>query len=183
MAGGLTPEAYAEGLQLWRAEPEVATDTLTAAEIAGREFGEPSAEESQRLRPARVEVRRTRVGVDFVRAMRRPAGLDNVLVEPNDSIFVPRYNPTVEVRGAVGLETRVLFKQGAGLGYYIEQAGGYAKLADKSRTRVRYANGEIRTRSGKFLFFGGGVPDPDTGSTITVPFKPEEEGGGFRVTE
>ena len=234
-AGGLTPEAYAEGLQLWRAEPAAETDTLTAAEIAGRRLGAPSAEELQRLeaveivgrrlgelsaeerqqlqaaeiagrrlgalsaeerqrleaageirerpRPARAEVRRTRVGVGFVRAMRRPAGPDNVLIEPNDSIFVPRYISTVQVRGAVGVETKVLYRQGAGFGYYVDQAGGYAKNADKSRTRVRYANGEVRTRGGKFLFFGGGVPDPDPGSTIPVPAKPEDKGGGFRVTE
>ncbi len=192
-AGGLTPEAYAEALQLWRAEPGAEADTLTAAEIAGRELGELSAEERQRLeaageirerlRPARAEVRRTRVGVDFVRAMSQPTGPDNMLVEPNDSIFVPRYIPTVEVRGAVGRETSVLYRPGAGLGYYVDRAGGYAKNADKSRTRVRYANGERRTRGGKFLFFGGGVPDPDPGSVITVPAKPEEQGGGLRVSE
>lgn len=192
-AGGLTPEAYPEGLQLWRAERVIAIDTLTAAEIAGRTFGDTlTAEERRRLEEAgeipqplreRTQVERTRVGVDFVQAMRRPDGSQNVLIEPNDSIFVPRYIPTVEVRGAVGLATRVLYKRGGGLGYYIDQAGGYAENADKGRTRVRYANGEVRTRGGKFLFFGGGVPDPDPGSVITVPVEPERERGGFRVTE
>ncbi|MFQ5690470.1 MAG: SLBB domain-containing protein, partial [Gemmatimonadota bacterium] len=193
-AGGLTPDAYPEGLQLWRATAGTLVDTLSAPEIAGRAFGtELTAEERarlqaageirERLRPAAVPVRRTRVGVDFVRAMRRPDGRENILVEPGDSIFVPRYIATVEVRGAVGVVTKVLYHEGAGLGYYIDQAGGYSDNADRSRTRVRYANGEVRTRGRKFLFFGGGVPDPDPGSVITVPVRPPRQPGGIRLTE
>ncbi len=169
-------------------------DTLTAAQIAGRAFADTlsarerarlgeAGEVRERLRPAQPGVERTRVGVDFVRAMRRAGGPEDVLVAPSDSIFVPRYIPTVEVRGAVGLETKVLYRRGAGLDYYIDQAGGYAEDADRGRTRVRYANGEVRTRGKGFLFFGGGVPDPDPGSAITVPQKPERQSGGLRITE
>ena len=193
-AGGLTPDAYPEALQLWRAEPAESADTLTAAEIAGRSFGDslpggrqragPGADDvGRRLDSNRSPVSRTRVGVDFVQAVRRPDGPHNVLVEPNDSLFVPRYIPTVEVRGAVGLETKVLYRRGADLDYYIDQAGGYAEDADRGRTRVRYANGEVRTMGGGFLFFGGGVPDPDPGSVVTVPDRPDRQGGGLRLTE
>ncbi len=191
-AGGLTPEAYPEGLQLWRAAPDPGVDTLTAAEIAGRAEG-LSQEEVQRLEAA-GEIReqlgpvagpehRTRVGVDFMNALENPDGSNNILVEPADSIYVPHRITTIEVRGAVGVETQVLFSQGKGLGYYIDQAGGYAKDADKSRARVRYANGEVKTRGSKFLFFGGHVPDPDPGSRITVPQKPPSTGQGLRTTE
>lgn len=216
-AGGLTPEAYPEALQLWRADPRLDPDTLTAIELAGRgPFARdtagrdtagagdtiPAAERvpaedtaaalepglteasavDERLRALRRPIPRIRVGVDFPEALRRPDGPQNVLIEPSDSVFVPRYIPTVAVQGAVGMPTRVLYREGAGLGYYLDQAGGYAENADKSRTRVRYANGEVRTRGGKFLFFGGGVPDPDPGSVITVPTEPER-GTGFRVGE
>ena len=216
-AGGLTPEAYPEALQLWRAEPRLDPDTLTAIELAGRGAfqrdttgrdtarardameagaGVPAGDTSaamegrltdasamdERLRALRRPTSRIRVGVDFPEALRDPEGRQNVLIEPNDSVFVPRYIPTVAVQGAVGMPTRVLYRRGADLGYYLDQAGGYAEDADKSRTRVRYANGEVRTRGGKFLFFGGRVPDPDPGSVITVPTEPDRA-GGFRIAE
>lgn len=217
--GGLTPEAYPEGLQLWRTEEDREMDDLTAVEIAGRSFrGVLSDAERLRLaeaeragevgtvdavgalgavgetdtvdqadgrtvpsRPVREEIPRTRVGVDFLEAMRNPDGPHNVLVEPNDSIFVPRYIATVQVRGAVGVPTQVLYREGAGLSHYISQAGSYTDRADKKRTRVRLANGEVHTRGGKFLIFGGGTPKPDPGSVITVPMKPEREGQGLQL--
>gem|GEM_PF-249223 len=124
---------------------------------------------------------RTRVGIDFQQALRHPNGSADILVEPGDSIYVPRYVPTVDVEGAVGVQTKVLWKEGEGADYYIGRAGGYAQNADKGRTRVRFANGQVAARGGKFLIFGGGLPDPDPGSTITVPSKPPKQGQGISV--
>lgn len=120
----------------------------------------------------------TRVGVSLPEAMKNPEGDENIQLEPGDRLVVPRYEPTVDVTGAVGVETKVLYKKGAGLEYYIDQAGGYAANAHKSHTRVRYATGQVETKGGGFLFFGGGVRDPDAGSEIFVPEKPEKEPGG-----
>lgn len=214
-AGGLTDEAYRQGLQLWRrserareaqADTSAATQRLRAAaglrEVlsdtarrdtvpqdtswAGR--GLRSSESRQdtvgftatgRLQQDTADqFTRTRVGLDFTRALRNPDSRANVRVEPGDSIHVPQLDPTVTVRGAVGVATKVLHREGADLGYYIEQAGGYRENAAEGRTRVRYANGEIRTRGGGFLFFGGGVPAPDPGSTVFVPVEPPRERGG-----
>jgi CRP-like cAMP-binding protein len=72
---------------------------------------------------------------------------------------------------------RVLFKEGEAGDYYIERAGSYLQKADKGRARVQLANGEILTRGGKFLFFGGGLPEPDPGSIITVPLEEEKPPG------
>ncbi|MFW6192302.1 MAG: hypothetical protein ACOC83_02355, partial [Gemmatimonadota bacterium] len=120
---------------------------------------------------------RTRVGVDLVEAMERPGADADMLVEPGDSLHVPGHQPTVAVRGAVTVPTLVQWREGAGADYYIDQAGGYAPDADEGRARVQFANGEVATRGGKFLFFGGGLPDPDPGSTVTVPFEPPEPPG------
>jgi len=75
----------------------------------------------------------------------------------------------VRVLGAVNAPGSVLYKQGAGLGYYIGAAGGFAYTADKGRTSVRYADGEVRTRH-KFLVFRGD-PTPKPGSEVSVPIK------------
>ncbi len=63
---------------------------------------------------------------------------------------------------------------GEGLGYYIENAGGYAQNADEGRTHVRYANGATRVKH-KFLLFGSS-PRPEAGSIVIVPPKPDKEG-------
>ncbi|MBI2538125.1 MAG: SLBB domain-containing protein [Gemmatimonadetes bacterium] len=49
--------------------------------------------------------------------------------------------PTVRVEGAVNAPGSVLYREGAGLDYYVENAGGYARNADKGRVSVRYAHG------------------------------------------
>lgn len=216
-AGGLTDEAYRQGLQLWRRTDQtrdteadtMATtarlraaaglrDTVRRADTARRRDTLPRGlaqqrEESDTLgftqtgrlaRDTADQLRRTRVGLDFLEALENPQSSANVRLQPGDSIHVPEFEPTVTVRGGVGVETQVLHKEGAGLDYYIDQAGGYRQLAAEGRTRVRYANGQIRTKGGGFLFFGGGVPDPDPGSTIFVPVKPpRQRGGGLGVTE
>jgi hypothetical protein len=75
------------------------------------------------------------------------------------------------------VESKVLWREGADLGYYVSRAGGYLEEADEDRVWIRFANGEVATRGGTFLFFGGGIPDPDPGSTVNVPFEPPEEAG------
>jgi len=57
----------------------------------------------------------------------------------------------------------VLWKQGEGLAYYIDAAGGFSYLADNGRVTVRFANGDVRTRKGG--------PKPGPGSEVFVPVK------------
>jgi protein involved in polysaccharide export with SLBB domain len=110
-----------------------------------------------------------RINIDLPNALRDAASRDNVILQPGDSLFIPEYIPSVKVAGAVNAAGSVLYKKGAGLGYYIEAAGGFAYTADKGRTSVRNADGEVQTRH-KFLFFRSD-PTPGPGSEVTVPLK------------
>ena len=112
-----------------------------------------------------------RVNIHLRNALTHPSSLDNIILQPGDTIIVPEYEAVVKVLGAVNSPTSVLYKPGASMAYYISAAGGYSQKADEKHTSVRQANGEIATRSGKFLFFGGGVADPDPGAEVSVPFK------------
>jgi len=152
-AGGLTREGYAAGIRFYRsrendpgrtARPE--TDTLAAVE-------------------------RSRVNVDLPRALDSPGGADDLILQDGDSVHIPEYIPLVRVEGAVLFPVSVLYEPGAGLDYYIESAGGFARDGDKGRTRVEYANGSVKTVS-KFLFFRSS-PKPGPGSRVVVPVKPE----------
>jgi protein involved in polysaccharide export with SLBB domain len=119
------------------------------------------------------------VDVKLAEALRNPGGPADPILNPGDTLIVPEYIATVRVEGAVNSPTSVLYRPGAGLDYYIENAGGYARNADKGRVHVRYANGAARVKS-RFLFFTS-KPQPGPGSVITVPVKPEGE--PFKPTE
>ncbi len=119
------------------------------------------------------------VNVELQEVLRNPGHRDNVILLPGDSMVVPEYNPVVVVQGAVNSPSTVLYRPGAGFGYYIDNAGGYAGNADKGKAHVRYANGAIRVKR-KFLFFGSS-PTPGPASVVIVPAKSPSE-GGFDVT-
>ncbi len=110
-----------------------------------------------------------RINIDLSKALKDTTARDNVILQPGDEIFIPEYVPSVQVTGAVNAPGSVLYKEGAGLTYYIEGAGGFGYIADKGRASVRYANGEVRTRH-KALFFRSD-PTPGPGAEILVPVK------------
>jgi protein involved in polysaccharide export with SLBB domain len=140
-AGGLTPQAYPEGIQFVRSQDSVG-----------------------------------RVNIDLPRALRDKGSTHNVILQPEDSIFIPEYQPTVKVTGAVNAPGSLLWRRGANLDYYISAAGGLAAGADGGRVSVRYANGDARTRT-RWLFVSSS-PTPGPGSEVFVPTKPT---GGEKV--
>ena len=75
-----------------------------------------------------------RVNLNLETALGEHDSRDNVILQPGDSVYVPEYIPTVRVTGAVNAPGSVLWKRGAGLGYYISAAGGYSQLADEGAT-------------------------------------------------
>jgi polysaccharide biosynthesis/export protein len=117
----------------------------------------------------------TLVAVDLAEALRRPDRAGNIIVMPGDSIAIPEYDPVVVVRGAINSPepVAILYQEGAGLEYYISQAGGYARFADRRGVNIRHANGSGESVE-RFL----GVrraPRPTPGSTVTVPALRDED--------
>src|SRR5206468_4245801 len=110
-----------------------------------------------------------RINIDLSKALRDTTSRDNVMLQPGDEVLIPEYIASVKVAGAVNAPGSVLDKKGAGLGYYIDAAGGFSYTADKGRTSVRLAGGEVETRH-KWLFFRSD-PKPGPGAEVTVPLK------------
>lgn len=106
-----------------------------------------------------------RINIDLNRALENPTLLDNIIMQPGDSLYVPPIVDYVTVQGAVGFPTSVLYVRGKGLKYYITNAGGYAENADKIRTRVIFPNGSIWQSRG----FLSARPRIEPGSNIFVP--------------
>ena len=112
------------------------------------------------------------VGTDLEEALEDPGDPENLLVLDGDSLHVPRFEDVVHVTGAVAFESRVRYEPGAGLGYYIEQAGGYTANADKRRASVTMQSGERKTVD-RILFFSR-YPEPRPGSVVFVPALPPD---------
>jgi len=148
-AGGLLPTAYPDGARFYRHE--------------------------EALRPANGAPVDTLVSVNIElgQVLGQPGSPNDVVLQPGDSLHIPEYLATVRVEGAVTSPTSVLYREGAGLDYYVANAGGYTRNADKGRVSVRYANGSAQVRS-KFLFFSS-WPAPGPGGVVSVPLVRAED--------
>ena len=80
-----------------------------------------------------------------------------------DQITIPQRSSVVTVRGAVNAPNVVAHVRGRDIDYYIEQAGGSARNADKKRAFVTQPSGKRETR--RF----GSAPEPKPGALVVVP--------------
>lgn len=83
------------------------------------------------------------VGIDLELAIKNPGGDADMVLREGDRLIVPQYNGTVKVNGAVMYANTVVFEKGKRASYYIDQAGGYAGDAVKSRAYIIYMNGKV----------------------------------------
>jgi polysaccharide biosynthesis/export protein len=145
-AGGLTPEAYADGVTFFRTKDKVG-----------------------------------RIGVALPDLLRNPNARDNLQLQDGDSIFIPRFNAVVNVKGAVNSPVAVTYVPGRPLDYYVNAAGGITRKGDLRYAYVTQPNGKVEATSGKFIFKSD--PRPRPGSTVYVPEKdPNERHTDFIAT-
>jgi protein involved in polysaccharide export with SLBB domain len=111
------------------------------------------------------------VPIDFKKALSDTESVENVSLMADDSVNISFKQEIVLVRGEVFVPAAVVYQKGAGLNYYLQQAGGATDSADVDRTYVSLPNGRKWEKSWFLL------PDPDIlgGSYIFVPRKVEKE--------
>ena len=119
-----------------------------------------------------------RIGIDLPAVLRDPRNTDNLIMQSGDSVFVPEYSPVVRVAGAVNAPASVSYVEGKGLDYYIESAGGYARLADKGRTYVTQPDGHLESVKRRVIL-ADGKPTPRPGAVVIVPAKDPNEKKDF----
>jgi protein involved in polysaccharide export with SLBB domain len=112
-----------------------------------------------------------RLDVNLTAAITKPGSREDLLLRPGDRVWIPRYQPSVRIEGAVLAPGSVLWESGKNFGYYIDAAGGATPQGDRGRAVVTQANGKAQAHRGGFLFFGGSDPVPNPGATVTVPLK------------
>lgn len=122
-----------------------------------------------------------KVGLDLQTILNSPGSIDDVVLQEGDILNIPKQQREVKVNGEVMVPSEVVFKQGAGLNYYINKAGGFTDNARERKVYVIYPNGSA-ARIKKFLFFKSN-PKVTAGSEILVPQMPERKKSGLSTTE
>lgn len=156
-AGGLTDEAYAQGARLERRLTDV--EKLRTQELLKLATYGDSAD------VRKLEVGDTRyVGINLDKALQNPGNDEwDIILEEDDRLIIPQKSNTVSINGEVMYPNTVAYKQGEGLDYYVNMAGGYSLKAKKSRVFAVNMNGTVtRVRKAK---------DIQPGCDIIVPIK------------
>jgi protein involved in polysaccharide export with SLBB domain len=135
MAGGLTGMASL-------ASSRIVRDTITFVNHAEYERLRSFAEGGQDpLETAYIKSRVRQdqgvVNIDFSALEKNSAGDNNAIVRSGDRIVITRKETTVRVSGAIASPGHVTFRDGAGLRYYVNEAGGFSGNAKRTWIRVR----------------------------------------------
>lgn len=83
------------------------------------------------------------VGIDLAAALKNPGCDDDLVLREGDRLVVPQYTGTVKINGAVMYANTVAYEKGKRASYYIDQAGGFASDAIKSKSYIIYMNGKV----------------------------------------
>lgn len=142
-AGGVTPDAYVKGARLIRRmTEEEARRKQDALRMAQMGSGDSISVKTLDLSDTYS------VGISLEKALQNPGSDYDMVLREGDMLFVPEYVSTVKINGAVMYPNTVLYKKGASLRYYINQAGGFGNGAKKRKVYVVYMNGKVsRLRS------------------------------------
>lgn len=106
------------------------------------------------------------VAIELDKALAQPGSVYDVVLQEGDVLVIPQYLSTVKIGGDVMYPNTVVYKPGARVGYYINQAGGYGNNAKKSRAYVVYMNGNVsKARMWTRI---------EPGCEIIIPSKPEK---------
>ena len=180
-AGGATDQAYLKGARIIRKANEQEMQRMEAVLKMQREEMQKnllqlaaSSNNSSALTQSSKDVERTNiekfnvpseysVGIDLPEALANPGSDADIILREGDRLVIPQYNGTVKINGAVMFANTVAYEKGKKPSYYIDQAGGFAADALKSKAYIIYMNGKVAKLS------HGAKVQP--GSEIVIPAK------------
>lgn len=124
-AGGISSDAYAKGARLLRKMTE---EELRRKEDVLRMAQMTSGGDSISVK--KLDLSDTySVGINLEKALQNPGSDYDMVLREGDMLFVPEFVSTVKISGAVMYPNTVLYKEGEGWKYYVNQAGGFGNDA------------------------------------------------------
>ena len=198
-AGGLTPNAYLYGseltrestravqqarideyvqsldMRIQRSNLSIAANSTNPTDLASGSSAQNSERELiWRLRQIRAT---GRIVLNFKANSTGTNGLPDIALEDGDRFVIPHVPASINVVGAVNDQNSFLYAQGRRVGSYLRIAGGPTKDADRKRSFVIRADGEVESYESRKGLWGNQFDDLPIypGDTIVVPektFKP-----------
>ena len=159
-AGGLTEYAYAKGARLLR------KSTPEEIERGRKALLTQARMESDSTFINSIDLSVQNIGIDLEKALKNPGGADDIILQDGDVLSVPQLTNTVKISGGVMYPNTVNYNKRMSLDSYVRQAGGYSRLAMKSKPFVIYMNGKVAT---------GRWAKIEPGCEIVIPEKPDRE--------
>lgn len=177
-AGGILPYADIYGAKLVR--KKIVQDTafikrLTLSNVNVNSIDKEKSDTSKLIEMDQLNSKTTEVALELDKILARPGSEEDVTLQDEDQIIVPRFVNTVGVSGEVLKPVTVQYEPGRSFGSYISAAGGFNRNAYKKRVFVVYPNG--RSASTKSFLGIRYYPRVTPGSSIFVPVEPARESG------
>ncbi|MCC7258295.1 MAG: SLBB domain-containing protein [Gammaproteobacteria bacterium] len=190
-AGGLTEEAFPQGAVFTRRalKEREAQQIASLAERLERDLALLAVQTAQAGKDAPgtsslsagqsllAELRNTqpvgRLAIDLPEVLREAEGsADDIVLRDDDRLRVPRRMQEVTIVGEVQTSTSQLYQDDLSRDDYINLSGGFTQKADKDRTYVIRANGQVVAASTSRWLPSGRI-DIRPGDTIVVPVDAE----------
>ena len=178
-AGGLSAMAFAEGSvftrQALKEREREQLDVLAnrlESDLASMSLSDPGQSEAVSTGRALLEQLRNaepvgRLVIDLPSVVAGTA--DDLILRDGDQLIVPVQAQEVTVIGEVQYTTSHLHDPALNRDDYIDKSGGYTRKADKDRTYVVRANGEVVVGSQSRFFARSAGLDIRPGDTIVAP--------------
>lgn len=170
-SGSITTDAYTKGARLLRKrDSDEKARLATLMRLSARNTNSKDSIDVSSLDRDSVYA----VGIELDKALLNPGSSYDLVLKSGDQIIIPEYNNTVKIHGAVMYPNTIVFQPGEKISYYINQAGGYADNAKKSKSFVIYMNGTITKakKSDKNLIQPGSeivVPTKEQSRRLSIP--------------
>lgn len=163
-AGGLAPEAYANGAYLKRINDKNTTGEFDTMKI--QKIQRALKDTSEDIASSVIR-RYDQIPLDLSDIMANPGTDIDLILKAGDELVIPRNDQGVKVSGEVLSPTQAAFNKHNDLREYISEAGGFTDNARKNKVYVLYPNGRAAITKRFFLFRS--YPKITPGSEIIVP--------------
>lgn len=159
-SGGATELAYIKGARLIRKANETEKERMRAVlkmqreqqqknllQLAASSNGSNLQDVAKGAQSAELEKFNVPdeypIGIDLAEALNNPGSDADMILREGDRLIVPQYNETVKINGAVMYANTVAYEKGRSVKSYIDEAGGFASDAQKSKAYIIYMNGKV----------------------------------------
>jgi protein involved in polysaccharide export with SLBB domain len=175
-AGGVLPYADIYGAKLVRKILVQDTAFIKRISLSNvKTIDKEKSDTSNLIELDQLNSKTTEVALELDKILAYPGSGEDVSLQHEDQIIIPRFVNTVGVSGEVLKPVTVQFEPGRDFRSYISAAGGFNRNAYKKRVFVVYPNG--RSASTKSFLGIKSYPRLTPGCSIFVPLEPARQSG------